>query len=112
MSPVDHLHQLVRHTCADHKRETLAFGRRLESVLARLTLIAVWRNFLKGRSERKPDRTTPAMRLGLAKAPWTWERLLSRRLFPNREHLSPSGQQIYQRTLTPKTPTHSRRHAH
>jgi transposase-like protein len=29
MAPVDQLHQLIRHTCADHKRETIAFGRRL-----------------------------------------------------------------------------------
>jgi len=28
MFPVDSLHQFVRHTCADHKRETIAFGRR------------------------------------------------------------------------------------
>jgi len=52
MFPVDALHQFVRHTCADHKRETIAFGRRLESIIGRLQLMAVWKNFIKGRSER------------------------------------------------------------
>lgn len=86
MGPVDRLHQLLRHTCADHKRETIAFGRRLRSIVGRQFLTAVWRNFLKGRSERRPDRTTPAMRLGLAEAPWTWSRALAERLFPGREN--------------------------
>ena len=87
MFPVDQLHQLLRHTCADHKRETIAFGRRLVSIVGRQFLVAVWKNFIKGRSERRPDRTTPAMRLGLAEAPWTWSRVLSERLFPRRENL-------------------------
>ena len=87
MGPVDQLHQLIRHTCADHKRETIAFGRRLVSIVGRQFLVAVWKNFVKGRSERRPDRTTPAMRLGLAEAPWTWSRVLSERLFPRRENL-------------------------
>ena len=86
MGPVDQLHQLIRHTCADHKRETIAFGRRLASILGRQYLIAVWKNFIKGRSERRPDRTTPAMTLGLAESPWRWEHVLVERLFPGREN--------------------------
>ncbi len=35
MHPVDGLHRLFRHSCADHKRETIAFGRRLESIMGR-----------------------------------------------------------------------------
>ena len=88
MFPVDQLHQLLRHSCADHKRETIAFGRRLESILGRAHLLSVWKNFIKGRSERRPDKTTPAMRLGLTDTRWGWERILSRRLFPARELMS------------------------
>jgi transposase-like protein len=111
MAPVDHLHQLLRHTCADHKRETIAFGRRLESVLGRAHLIAVWKNFIKGRSERKPDRTTPAMHAGLATTPWTWERLLARRLFHTRIELSPSEQKLYRKTWTADAPELKLKHA-
>lgn len=87
MAPVDQLHQLLRHTCADHRRETIAFGRSRPAVLGRAFLTTVWKNLIKGRSERRPDRTTPAMALGLATAPWTWEKLLAQRLFPAREPL-------------------------
>ena len=84
MAPVDHLHQLLRHTCADHKRETIAFGRKVESIVGRAYLTTLWRNFIKGRSERRPDRRTPAMLLGLTDRPWTWRRVLARRLFATR----------------------------
>ena len=111
MAPIDHLHQLMRHTCAEHKRETIAFGRRLESVLGRGFLTAVWRNWVKGRSERAPDRRTPAMLLGLAKEPWTWERVLARRLFPTREGLREIDRRLYQRTWTTNAPRFLARHS-
>jgi hypothetical protein len=95
MFPVDQLHQLLRHTCADHKRETLSFGRRLESIIGRAHLIAVWKNFIKARSERKPDRSTPAMRIGLADRRWHWEQILSRRLFPMRSSASTAAIERY-----------------
>ncbi|MBZ5640178.1 MAG: hypothetical protein LAO51_15640 [Acidobacteriia bacterium] len=95
MAPVDHLHQLLRHTCADHKRETIAFGRRLESIVGRAFLMTVWKNFVKGRSERRPDRRTPAMLLGLTEGPWTWRQVLATRLFPGREKPPESWLKIY-----------------
>lgn len=90
MAPVDQLHQFLRHTCADHKRETIAFGRSQAAVLGRAFLTTVWKNLVKGRSERRPDRTTPAMALGLTAEPWRWERVLAQRLFPAREALPES----------------------
>ena len=111
MFPVDQLHQLLRHSCADHKRETIAFGRRLESILGRAQLMAVWRNFIKSRSERRPDRTTPAMRLGMTDTRWRWERVLSRRLFPERERVSASARTIYRKRWTRSLPELSRQHA-
>jgi len=104
MSPVDQLHQLLRHSCADHKRETIAFGRRLESIMGRAHLLAVWKNFIKSRSERRPDRTTPAMRLGITDTRWRWERLLSRRLFPEREQMSEVARAVYRKVWTRALP--------
>jgi hypothetical protein len=111
MFPVDQLHQLLRHTCADHKRETIAFGRRIESIIGRAHLMAVWKNFIKGRSERRPDRTTPAMRVGLTRSRWRWERLLSRRLFPARERLTDTAALIYGKQWTKGLPKLARKHA-
>ena len=100
MFPVDQLHQLLRHSCSDHKRETISFGRRLESIMGRAHLIAVWKNFIKSRSERRPDRTTPAMRLGLTDVRWRFERLLCRRLFPEREQMTEVASKIYRKSWT------------
>jgi transposase-like protein len=100
MFPVDLLHALLRHSLAAHKRETIAFGRRLNAIVERLFLTAIWRNFVKGVSERRNDRTTPAMRLELTDRPWTWERVLGRRLFPLREKLSGVWLDIYRRDWT------------
>jgi transposase-like protein len=111
MFPVDQLHQLLRHTCSDHKRETISFGRRIESILGRAHLVAVWKNFIKSRSERKPDRTTPAMRLGLTDSRWRWERVLSRRLFPARVKPSDAALKLYWKRWTAHLPELERKHA-
>jgi transposase-like protein len=111
MFPVDLFHKLWRHTQAHHRRETIAFGRRSNAVLERAFLMCVWRNFIKGVSERKPDRTTPAMRLGLTDRPWRWLELFSRRLFPNRLKLPPGWRRIYRREwTTPAVGTNVRHH--
>ena len=111
MFPVDQLHQLLRHTCADHKRETIAFGRRLESIVGRAQLIAVWKNFIKCRSERRPDRSTPAMKLKLTESRWRWERLFTRRLFVDRAGLSGAAELVYRKRWTKSLPELARKHA-
>ncbi len=97
MFPVDVLHGLVRHSVAHHRRETIAFGRRLNALMERFFLTAIWRNFVKGRSERKPDRRTPAMLLMLTEQPWSWKRVVFQRLFPDREVIPDLWGELYQR---------------
>jgi hypothetical protein len=105
----DTLHRLVRHTAKHHTRETIAFPRRLNAALERGFIHAVWRDFVKGRSERQPDRRTPAMLLGLAEGPWTWTRVLGRRLFPTHIPLHPSWARLYRRDWpTPELNAHAR----
>jgi hypothetical protein len=111
MFPVDSLHQLVRHSSSEHKRETISFGRRLESILGRAYLLAVWKNFVKGRSERRPDRRTPAMWLGLTDTRWRWERILARRLFRRRIRPSPIALTLYKKRWTRHLPELDRKHA-
>jgi hypothetical protein len=112
----DLLHALVRHTMAHHRRETIAFGRRLNALVERLALMAVWRNFVKRRSERRPAPVTPAMQIGLATELWDWRRVLSRRLFPARESLSPVMARLYRRDWTtpiyPRNTRHQLKHAY
>jgi transposase-like protein len=102
MFPVDALHALMRHSLAHFRRETIAFGRRHNAVMERAFVFVVWRNLIKGRSERRPDRTTPAMWLGLTDAAWDWRRLLAQRLFPSRLKVPEAWMRIYRRDwITP-----------
>jgi hypothetical protein len=97
MFAVDMLHRLWRHTQAHHRRETIAFPRRINAAVERGFVMAIWRNFVKWRSERRPDRRTPAMLKGLADEPWSWERVLSQRLFPDRIRVPKSWLKVYRR---------------
>jgi hypothetical protein len=107
--PVDLLHKVVRHSMAHHRRETIAFGRRLNAVMERFFLMAVWRNFVQRRSERRRWSGTPAMDAGLTDEPWTWPRVLSRRLFPARTHTPATWAYLYRRLwTTPLFPNNSR----
>ena len=96
----DLLHKIVRHTLAHHRRETIAFARRINAAMERLFVTAVWRNFVKKRSERKVCASTPAMYLGLSESRWNWKRVLSRRLFHDRIALPRDWQQLYCRDWT------------
>ena len=108
--PVDQLHALIRHSQAHHRRETIAFGRRLSALLERAFLLAVWRNFVKRRSERRPRAPTPAMVLGLARRPRRWQQVLSRRLFPHRIKLPAGWERIYRRDLITPSVGRNQRH--
>lgn len=115
MFPVDLLHKLHRNWMADHRRESIAFGRRGEAVLERLAILATFRNLIQGVSERRSDPTTPAMRLGLTDRPWSWREVLGERRFPARIGLRESALRIFHRTMRDPRgiawPPHVRRRA-
>jgi hypothetical protein len=85
---------LIRHTGANHKRETIAFSKRRQGALYRLAIWQVWRNYLKWRSERRRE-ATPAQALGLVERRLTLEEVLGERLFPTRFPLSTWVQRCY-----------------
>jgi hypothetical protein len=74
---------LIRHSGANHKRETIAFSKRRQGAAERLWVFLAWRNYLKSFSERRPGET-PAMRLKIFTRPLKVADLLARRLFPSR----------------------------
>jgi transposase-like protein len=74
---------LLRHSSANHKRETVAFSKRRQSALYRLAIWVVWRNYMKDRSENRP-KGTPAQALGLVPRTLALREVLGRRLFPER----------------------------
>ncbi|HVP28334.1 MAG TPA: hypothetical protein VMW35_04145 [Myxococcota bacterium] len=108
--PANLLDLLIRHSSANHKRETIAFSKRRQGAADRLWVFAVWRNALKSWSERRRD-ATPAQRLGLLPRRLAVEDVLASRLFPSRIRLPPRWERYYWRnTQTRRLPT-TRLHA-
>jgi hypothetical protein len=105
---------LVRHSGANHKRETIAYSRRRQSAIERLWLFVVWRNYIKSFSERKRDHS-PAMRLKLFDHRLTVGEVLRRRLFPSRVELPERWRPYYWRTVPTRAlrrfATHQARYA-
>ena len=74
---------LVRHSCANHKRETIAFSKRASGGIARMWVLLVWRNYIKWFSERRRQDTT-AMRADVCSRRFSVREVLRERLFPSR----------------------------
>ena len=114
---VNLLDLLIRHSGSQHKRETIAFPKRLQSGCERMALFAVWRNWITWFSDRarKPEKETPAMRLGLVERALTAEDVLSERLFPSQVRLpEPWASYYWRRVRTrvmPRQRQHRRRYA-
>jgi transposase-like protein len=100
---------LIRHSGANHKRETIAFSKRRQSAAERLWIFLVWRNYMKWFSERKHD-ATPAMRAGVCEKRWSLRRVLWRRLFPSRVVLPDRWQVYYGRHTPTRCIAHPSRH--
>ncbi len=107
--PINLLDLLLRHNSANHKRETIAFSKRHQSVIERAAWLLAWRNWGKHFSERQRDGT-PAMRLGQATRPWSVRRLLSARRFDSRTELPGSWREYYRREIDTPGIRNPRRH--
>jgi transposase-like protein len=107
--PVNRLDLLLRHNSANHKRETIAFSKRHQSVVERAALLIVWQNFAKPFSERR-GLGTPAMRLGLRDRPVPLREILRRRLFPDRVALPAEWLRYYRGDVVTRYLRNERRH--
>jgi hypothetical protein len=89
---------LIRHSQANHKRETIAFSKRRACAAYRLFVFLVWRNTMKSLSERKRD-ASPAQRLGLLPRRLGVEDVLRARLFPSCVQVPARWVDYYRRSL-------------
>ena len=85
--PVNLADLLLRHSSANHKRETIAFSKRRQGAMYRAAIWLVWRNYVKSRSENKRN-SPPAVILGLIRKRLSIEKILAKRLFPSQLELS------------------------
>ncbi|MEZ4647574.1 MAG: hypothetical protein R3E97_02100 [Candidatus Eisenbacteria bacterium] len=96
--PVNLADLLIRHSHANHRRETISFSKRRMGALERLSFFLVWRNYIKRRREKR-GRETTAMKVGLADRPLTWFDILRRRLFPKRQSVPKPWEAYYERKV-------------
>ena len=85
---------LLRHSSANHKRETIAFSKRRQGALYRAAIFSVWRNFMKSRSENRCDEP-PGVLLGVIPARRSAGQVLAARRFPWRQALGPWLERCY-----------------
>ena len=85
--PVNLADLLLRHSGANHKRETIAFSKRRQAILYRAAIWVVWRNYIKDRSENRRVGT-PAQAIGLIRRAMTVGEILAKRHFPCRSKIS------------------------
>lgn len=100
---------LIRHSGANHKRETIAFSKRRQSAIERLWILVVWRNYMKPVSERRRG-DSPAMRLQLLDHRLRAGAVLARRCFPGRIPLPACWQGYYWRRVTTRALRHCAGH--
>jgi len=109
LDPVNDLDRLLRHGQACHKRETIAFSKRRQSMIERSWCLLAWKNYAKGVNEAKKT-ATPAQRLGLLDRPLSLGELIGPRLFPDRIGLSEDDRRMYERRVNTRALTRQRRH--
>ena len=110
LAPVNVLDRLIRHSNANHRRETIAWSRRRQASCERLLILLVWRNYIKRRAERGEHRT-PAMLRGIFPRRLTVEDILATRLFASHYEIPPRWQLYYQRRVLTRAIARQRFHS-
>jgi transposase-like protein len=100
---------LIRHSCSNHKRETIAFSRETGSSVARMWVMVAWRNYSKWCSEQRHE-DTPAMRLGLCSRRLSVRMMLKERLFPSQVELPEAWAEHYWGQLSSRQIGNPKRH--
>ena len=93
--PVNLADLLLRHSSANHKRETIAFSKRRQGAMYRAAIWLVWRNYVKSRSENHVTEP-PGVALGLIEKRLSAKQILRRRLFPGQMELPPWVKRCYE----------------
>lgn len=101
---------LVRHSSANHKRETIAWSKRRQSSCERLAIFLVFRNYMKGRREKQRGSPTPAQARGMQSRRLKAEDVLGERLFPSLTPLPGRWERYYKREIKTRVLPRQRNH--
>jgi len=102
---------LIRHSSANHKRETIAWSKRRASSAYRMAIFMVWRNYGKGRREKDRASPTPAMARGLLDHKMDVQEMLSGRIFRDHIALPERWAEYYDMTVKTRALGKQRGHA-
>ena len=108
--PVNLVDRLLRHSSANHRRETIAWSKRRQASAERLAIFLVWRNYLKGRQEKVRGSPTPAQARGLLEHRIAVGELLAHRLFIGRNDVPERWRQYYLGEIRTRALGRQRRH--
>ena len=100
----------IRHSSANHKRETIAYSKRRQASAERLAILLVHRNYMRSRRERSRDGPTPGMLCGLVDHRLSVGEVLQTRRFASRIELPPRWRQYYRREIRTRALAVNRRH--
>lgn len=109
--PINLADMLVRHSSANHKRETVAWSKRRQASAERLAIFTVWRNYMKGRSEKARGSPSPAQARGMAGGRLQVAELLEKRLFVSRIELPSRWSDYYWRRILTRALPRQRSHS-
>jgi len=101
---------LIRHCNANHRRETIAWSKRRQASAERLLILLIWRNYMKGRREKKRKSPTPAMMRGMMDYPLEIKEFLGKRIFRTMVDLPPRWSEYYDRKVDTRGVENQRRH--
>jgi hypothetical protein len=101
---------VIRHSSANHKRETIAWSKRRQASSERLAVLLVWRNYMQGRREKSRSSPTPAMARGMVPCRLTAPEILQDRLFATRTELPQRWRRYYDRDVRTRALPRQRRH--
>lgn len=107
---VNLLDLIIRHSSANHRRETLAWSKRRQSSAYRLAILLVWRNYLKGRREKVRGSPTPAMERGMLERPLKLAEVFGKRLFRTRCTLTRRWGEYYEMAVKTRAIIRPRKH--
>lgn len=108
--PVNLADLLIRHSSANHKRETIAFSKRRQGALYRAAVFTVWRNYVKSTSENRRD-SPPGVSIGVIQRRLEVREVLRRRLFTRDVELSRWTKRCYFRRIPTRQLSRIRTHA-
>ena len=100
---------LIRHSEAEHKRETIAYTKRRNCAAYKLAIFLVQRNYVKTKRVRR-SRQTPAQLLGVCRRRLTVAEVIARRMFVAQVKLKRRWSQYYWLEVETRALKTNRRH--